>query len=666
MKNGHRFKSIFAFVTACLLAAVAFQLLYHFDNKYTARTPIMQDGTAQFDRNRLAEHSLTYLADGWELFPGQLLTPSALSTTSIQPVKTFLGQYPNFSRFNADGSPYGKATYRLRIRNTAPDSPQQLVLLFQEIFSVCEIYVNGVSVGSAGSFSPYSPHVMDLLVPVTVLGDTEIVVLTENQTHYYSGITYPPILGTTHAIHRMDFIRAGFYGFLCFSSLTLALFSAAVWIGIRKSDNGLFLWFGLLSLSFSARVCYPFIRAVGVPVIRPLYAMEDIAFLLGVWCALKIALTLCGQEKSKPGILISRIALHILLAGGLFPTFVLPVLPTFVPIYGQIIFWYKLLTGVLLMGISLYGALRSRMSLGWLSAGVGVYGMSLFAHAATLNRFEPAYTGWQDEYGTLGLVLCFAVVMALRSLQLVRENNRLNEHLLEEVDKKTKRLNDLLEERRQFLAGAAHDLKAPMTSLQLFAQAVEESGEGLAEDTLGGIRIIRRKSAELQDRLLQIQSFAVEDAQPQKIEALDLRKLLIDFHEANLPDIEVSGVRFTLAVPAMPCMIMGDPARMHRVIQNIVYNALSFTPMDGVISLSLEREDDYAVVQIADTGCGISAENLPHIFARSFSRRVDGNGTGLGLYLAKSFVTECGGDISVQSEVGKGSVFTIRLPVLEQ
>lgn len=648
------------------MAAAFFGFLYRYDNKYTARSPISQEGLTMPDYGRLKSYHLTYLADGWELFPGVLLPPGEPASPSASGIKTYIGQYPNFSYFNADGSPYGSATYRLRLSGNAEQyEDQQYVLLFQELSSACKVYVDGILVGSSGSLLPYSPRVMDLLVPIRLSENTEVIVQTANYTHYYSGITYPPIMGTALAIHRHSFIRAGFYGLLCFSSLTLALFSIAVWMGNRRQGDRLYLWFGLLSLSFALRVIYPFVRAAGIPVIRPLYAAEDTAFLMGIWCTIKIVLCLCGMEKSKAGILLSRIGLHAVLVGALFPAFVLPLLPDFVPVYGQLVFWYKLLTAIILVGLGFYGVLHGLRDFGFILAGVGIYGTSLLAHAVTLNRFEPAYTGWQDEYGAFLLVLCFAVLMVLRSFYLVRENDRLNEHLQEEVDKKTKRLTAVLEERRQFLAGAAHDLKAPMTSLQLFAQAVEENGVGLDEETRGSIRVIRQKSAEMQNRLVEIQSFAAEDAQPRHAEPLDLTRLVTDFYQTNLPDMEASGIHFLMKIPPQPCVMLGDRQQLWRILQNIVYNALEFTPMDGSISMTIKCKEPFVVLEIADTGSGIATEDLPHIFDRFFSRRKEEGGTGLGLYLAKSFVLEHDGEIFAASEPGKGTVFTIRFHLMQ-
>lgn len=673
MLFSRKFNSALVFCVTCFLGVALFSFLFQYDNKYSASASVSQGLDTTLDLEILDNDGLLYLYKGWEFYPNALLSPKGAdhSASTFPPdgravlkYETYIGQYQNFSYFNENGSPYGVATYRLCLESDLPEGvSKQYVLLFQENFSACSVFVDGVLVNSAGNISPYSPHIVDMAVPVNLSATTEIVVQIGNYTHYYSGITYPPILGTPQAIHKHSFIRAGFYGLLCFSTLALALFSSAVWFGYRRRENSLYLWFGLLSLSFSLRVCYPFIRAVGIPVIRPLYAIEDSAFMLGILCTIRIVLCLCRLENTSFGKISSAVATHMLLICVVFPLWILPVLPAFVPIYGQIIFWYKLLTAFLLVALGLYGTVKNLCNSYWLLAGIGIYGISLFSHGVMLNRFEPAYTGWPDEYGTFLLVLCFGIMMVVRSLHLVRENQRLNAHLQDEVDKKTKRLTALLEERRQFLAGAAHDLKAPMTSLQLFAQAVEANSVELDSDTLKSIQVIRRKSDEMQNRLLEIQAFAVDDAKPRNATLIDLEKIVSDFYKLNFPDISVSGVHFSMDTDATPCMIVGDKVQLERILQNLVYNALSFTDEDGCISMELKRKKDFAVLKISDTGIGISPSDIPYLFDRFFSSRENGNNYGLGLYLVKVFVKENDGEISVQSKLGEGTTFTMVFPV---
>lgn len=654
------FKNTAVFVTACLLAAIFFLFLYQYDNKYTLRAPVDPNGMTSVDSALQADRAV-YLVEGWQLYPDALLSPKETADPSHRSQDTYIGQYFSLAPFHQDGSPYGKATYKLRLGKVSAPS----LMVLQEVFSACKVFVNGAPAASSGSFSPYAPYVKDLTVEIPVGEAVEIVIQTANYTHYYSGVTYPPVFGTSQAIHLHSFYRTLFYGFLCFFSLSLVLFSVCVWLGCREKEGGrISLWFGLLALSFAVRISYPFFRTAGFSQLRLLYALEDSAFLFGIWCALKIVLCFTGFEKAALGKVISQIGLHLFLAGTVFPWFFLPLLPAFTPVYGQIIYWYKLLTAVLLAVLAFYGVLRRGVYANCLLSGVGIYGVSLLFHALTLNRYEPAVTGWQDEYGSFALVLCFSVVVVSRTVELVRENRLLNKHLQEQVDEKTRSLNAVLEERRHFLVGAAHDLKAPMTSLQLFAQAVEEGGIQLDGETLNNLRMIRRKSDEMQERLELIQTFAAEDLKPRNMEAVDLEQLVKKFHEANLPDMEVSGINFPLSTSG-PCVICGDCDRLERILQNLVYNALSFTPMDGTISISLTKTGGEAVLEITDTGCGIEPEDLPCIFNRFFSRRQDGSGSGLGLYLVKSFVEEHGGRVTADSELGKGSCFTVIFPLFK-
>lgn len=660
-----KFKNTVLFLLACLAAAAFFLFLYYYDNKYTARAPVSQEGIVIPDTVSLDADRPVYLADGWELYPDVLLSPDEIADTDIQPVPTFIGQRLNFSSFHSDGSPYGQATYRLRLRSG--NGPALYNVLLQEVYSSCLVYVNGAVAASSGSITPYDPQIRDLSFSVPLNPSAEVVIQVRNDTHYYSGITYPPLLGTPQAVHTQSGFRFLFYGFLCFSSLALALFSISIWFGSRKwKQDRLYLWFGILSTAFSIRVSYPFVRMAGDLPIRTLYALEDAASLLVICCAVKITLILCGLDGRKPFDFFWRISLRMVLVGILIPLFILPFFPAFTPVYGQIIFWYKLLTALLLTGLALYGGLKHLAHATFLLCGIGIYSISLAAHVITLNRFEPARTCWQDEYGTFLLVIFFAIIMSLRMFALMRENIQLTYHLQEEVAEKTKSLSAVLEERRQFLAGAAHDLKTPMTSLKTFIQLIEDGGVGLDQETRGYLQFLHRKADEMQDRLEWIHTFAIQDVSPHNMHELDLSVLLRDFHEMNLPDLETSGVNFLLKLPDAPCRICGDEQRLLQVLQNLVYNALSFTPMDGTITLALKTTGETAVLTVADTGQGITPEDLPRIFDRFFTHRESGGGTGLGLYLVKTIIQEHAGAITVESEPGAGTCFHICLPLVRE
>ena len=131
-----------------------------------------------------------------------------------------------------------------------------------------------------------------------------------------------------------------------------------------------------------------------------------------------------------------------------------------------------------------------------------------------------------------------------------------------------------------------------------------------------------------------------------------------DIHGPSIP--KMFGVE-----DARPVMIYGDRRKLVSVLQNLVYNALSFTPEGGAIRLSLSRGREFAVLRVEDTGSGIAEADLPHIFDQFFTNRAHETSSGMGLFIAKSIITEHGGTIDVASELGKGSIFTIRLPIME-
>jgi len=113
--------------------------------------------------------------------------------------------------------------------------------------------------------------------------------------------------------------------------------------------------------------------------------------------------------------------------------------------------------------------------------------------------------------------------------------------------------------------------------------------------------------------------------------------------------------------------VKGDKGKLRRLFLNILDNAIRYTPRGGVISISLSREGQNALVTIRDTGIGISPEHIPHIFDRFYrvdkARSRSEGGSGLGLAICKYIVEAHSGEISVESQAGKGSTFSIRLPL---
>ena len=138
-----------------------------------------------------------------------------------------------------------------------------------------------------------------------------------------------------------------------------------------------------------------------------------------------------------------------------------------------------------------------------------------------------------------------------------------------------------------------------------------------------------------------------------------LRLLAEDKGVSLVSDVEGGGVE-----------VEGDPARLKQIVVNLLDNAIKYTPPDGKVEAKVRRNGSFAILEVKDGGIGIPAEALPHVFERFYrvdkarSRAV--GGTGLGLAIVKSICTAHGGDVTVESREGRGSMFQVKLPIVAQ
>lgn len=638
-----------------LAGSLWYGLLFSIDNQYTAALPggygraLWQGDTGQ----------PAFLIDGWEYYPGQLLDPADFDAGVTASQYTFPGEHPNFS--DDLGSAYGTATYRLTLENTG--QPQELVLYLPELLSAGRVYIDGVLVGEQGSLSPYQPRIVDGIYAFTLTDATELIIQCANYSHYYSGLYYPPAVGTAQCITQMLIFRLLIYGLLCFSSLTLALVYLFQWALGRDARMR---WMGLLSFCYALRISYPFFRALGLPSVRLLYALEDLCAGLVLLCAVLLA----GELTSlKARWVHRRVAVPAAAAfcgfTVLFPVVILPYAPSFINLYGGMLFVWKLAAAGYLMALAGHPARCEAAFTQPLLCTAAFFGLSAAVSVLTANRLEPIYGPWPEEYGGFALVMGFAAMIVREHLRITRENARLTQHLQEEVARKTHSMELLLQERRELLAGVLHDLKNPLSALCSYAELVRYGGVALDAETEGYLDALSARAGAVRERLNTLQDFSRAERGLSHTRLLCLTDFLRRFYKANRPDLELSGLRFRLFLPNDPLFVQGNEERLRTALENLCYNALSFTPAHGTVTLRLTQEKDTAVIAVQDTGRGIAPEDLPHVFDRGFTkrRREDGDGEGLGLFLVRTIALEHGGTVEAVSTLGKGSTFFLRLPL---
>lgn len=211
----------------------------------------------------------------------------------------------------------------------------------------------------------------------------------------------------------------------------------------------------------------------------------------------------------------------------------------------------------------------------------------------------------------------------------------------------------------------AHEIKNPLSTIKINLKLVHEQlGEVPSDDPMLGRAL--RKIAIIQaeaDRLAKIlEDFLRYIGKPElQLELTDLNELMgdvVDFYSPQAYNSSIT-IRKGFSERALRCKV--DTGMLKQVILNMMINAQQAMPQGGELMVRTERQEEWAVIQINDTGCGISAEALPRIFDPYYSRRT--RGTGLGLATAKKIVAAHRGRIDVASEPDKGSSFSIRLPL---
>ncbi|AXU33143.1 two-component sensor histidine kinase [Clostridioides difficile] len=649
-----------------LLAITGLNLLYKYDNKYTYKSIRASNGILTIDNDTFTKGKLVFLIDDWEFYNHKIFKPNDFTKQDIKPEYVFIGQYPDFSMRKGNQSPYGNATYRMRIKNEGKD--KLLSLELPEIFSASEVWINGEMVSKLGDVGTekYRPKIKNSVVSFIAKKDTEIIINVSNFSHYYSGLYYPPALGETKDISNMMFYRLLFYSIICFTTFAIAIFSLSVWFLSNKSK--LYLYFGCMCVFFAIHVSYPFVHLLGLPLVSFTYAVEDSSYFMVVLCIICINGSISKIEENKVyRFLILPLGITMSIISIVIPIILLPYDMYFVNIYGKLIDIYKYIVFIyILMSslVSIYKKTCSEHISSYILVSVNtVFGISILFDAVTSNRFEPIFTGWQTEYCGFVIVILFSVMMINRNKIIIKENEKLTRNLEHEVEVRTNELTTLLNERKKFLADVAHDLKAPVSAIQAFIDLIKVGNIHVDEETRTYLYAINQKSNEVQNRVRSLQEFTSQDKSIGISEKICLNDFIKEIYENNLPDTQACGVNFETYVLEKKIYAKINKEMFTRAFENLIYNALTFTPFDGKIILSMDKEDGFAIIKISDNGKGIPPENIPKVFDRFFTER-DNNepkGQGLGLYIVKSIIREHGGEIFVDSELGKGTVFTIKL-----
>jgi heavy metal sensor kinase len=242
------------------------------------------------------------------------------------------------------------------------------------------------------------------------------------------------------------------------------------------------------------------------------------------------------------------------------------------------------------------------------------------------------------------------------------------DRLSETLNSMFARLDEAFRIITQFTADASHELRTPVAIIRTTAELTRRRPRTQAEyeEALDRILAESERTSRLIEDLLML---ARGDAEVENMvsEPMDLAQALRDACEEGRILAEAAGLEFSVEAPSS-CPTTGDPQALRRLFLILIDNAVKYTPSGGAVRIAMIAGTADATIEVQDTGPGIPTDELPHLFDRFYrvgkDRSRESGGVGLGLSIARSIVIHHKGEITVDSRLGSGSTFRVRLPIV--
>jgi signal transduction histidine kinase len=270
-------------------------------------------------------------------------------------------------------------------------------------------------------------------------------------------------------------------------------------------------------------------------------------------------------------------------------------------------------------------------------------------------------SGWRGA-------LVITTIAAIAGLMVQRLSDEARERTAQ-LAAQNERLLELDRLKDEFVATASHELRTPLTSLSGYLEMSLDPAEGpLSPTREGHLRIVQRNADRLAVLVEQLLFLARADSHPLELDRqpVDLAEILEEAAETARPAAQAKSISVLVDSDPAP-EVLGDRPQIVRVVDNLVANAVKFTPDGGSVRLVARREGDAAVLEVTDTGLGIPAAEQPDLFNR-FYRGTNAvekaiPGSGLGLAISQVIAEAHGSTIQLESTPGSGSTFRLALPV---
>jgi len=255
----------------------------------------------------------------------------------------------------------------------------------------------------------------------------------------------------------------------------------------------------------------------------------------------------------------------------------------------------------------------------------------------------------------------------VRGISTIARDTSEREALLSELAEQNQRLRELDRMKDDFVASVSHELRTPLTSIRGYLELVRED-EGLDEEHVRMLGIVDRNADRLLGLISDLLFMAQVDAGKLILASkpVQLAGVVAESIEAAKPRADAAELELRLDVDD-EVVVDGDYMRLAQVFDNLIANAIKFTPAGGRVAVRVFRSEGTAVIEVSDTGIGISEDERRHLFERFF--RTSGatlaavQGTGLGLAIVSAITESHGGTVAAESREGAGTTFVVKLPL---
>jgi len=220
--------------------------------------------------------------------------------------------------------------------------------------------------------------------------------------------------------------------------------------------------------------------------------------------------------------------------------------------------------------------------------------------------------------------------------------------------------------RRDFVANASHELKTPAASIRALAETIASaSGDDPRAVERFAVQL-EQEAARMARMVSDLLDLSRLEGEPAKRTELRLDRLVVEEAESHRGQAEDAGLSLALDC-GEPLLVSGSARDLRLMVRNLVENAIQYTRPGGGVEVSARSDDDHALLEVRDTGVGIPAKDRPRVFERFYrvdrARSRETGGTGLGLSIVKHVAESHGGTVAVESALGEGSRFLVRLPL---